>query len=68
LNTCQVFDIPDISGVHVFLQGSAFPGFLVRSRARQRIRFEKSMSGLDFIAKACILISLGHFQLFFIDI
>jgi hypothetical protein len=35
------FDIPDISGAHVFLQGFALPGFLVRSRARQRIRLEK---------------------------
>jgi hypothetical protein len=35
--------IPDISGAHVFLQGFAFPGFLMRSRARQRIRFEESV-------------------------
>jgi hypothetical protein len=37
------FDIPDISGTHVFLQGFAFPGFIVRSRARQQIRIEKSV-------------------------
>jgi hypothetical protein len=33
-----VFDIPDIYGAHFFFQGVAFPGFPLRSRARQRIR------------------------------
>jgi hypothetical protein len=49
----------DIAGAHVFPQGVALTGFFVRSPALQRIRLEKTiMSGVDVIAKACVLIVL----------
>jgi hypothetical protein len=61
----HIFAILDISGAHFVVQGFALTGFLVRFRARQRIRFEKSVCWvLISLQKLVFDIACGHLMFF----
>jgi hypothetical protein len=69
LNTCSICWYSEHFWIPFVLQGCALPGFLVRSRARQRIRFEQSVCRVVIsLQKLVCWYHLCKFELFFFEI